>query len=318
MHRLGIVLHPTRSDAGLFDRFRLDTADLEVVGLQRDAGRLPAWVTVLAEDAFAATVDSVVSLGGDGTMLGAMRLVAARPVPVLGVNLGHLGFLVEVVPSELDDALARLEANRFVIEDHHGLRVSSADGSSRMAFNDVVLSRDRGSTVVADLQLGASQYGYYRCDAVVVATPHGSTAYNFAAGGPVVSPAASVFVVTPVAPMSGISRAVVLDGSELVRLTPSPDGDDVPLEVDGTDAGRLAAGETVTLELVRGAGQVVRLDPDRHAARNRVKLSLQDLPLRQDQLLELVPPHLRPVARPSPGGAGEPAGDVADRGGQLG
>ena len=316
MRHIGIVLHPTRSDPAVFDRFAAaeHDADVEVLGLQRDADRLPPWVTIVDETAFAARVDGVVSLGGDGTMLGAMRLVAARPVPVLGVNFGHLGFLVEIMPTDLDDALVRLEQGRFVIEDHHGLRATPAHGAGVVAFNDVVLSRERGTSVVADLALGEDRYGYYRCDAIVVATPHGSTAYNFAAGGPVVSPAASVCVV---APMSGISRASVLDGSEELRLTTAADGPEVPIEIDGTDGGRLAPGETVTVELLPRAGQVIRLDPARHAARNRVKLSLQDLPLRQDQLLELVPPERRPGAR-SGGGAGEPTGERGDGGTQLG
>lgn len=315
MRRIGIVLHPTRSDPAVFDRFAATQgdADVEVLGLARDADRLPPWAHIVDDTTFAARVDAVVSLGGDGTMLGAMRLVAARPVPVLGVNFGHLGFLVEIMPTELDDALVRLEQGRFVIEDHHGLRVTPPGGVEVVAFNDVVLSRERGTSVVADLALGENRYGYYRCDAVVVATPHGSTAYNFAAGGPVVSPAASVCVVTPVAPMSGISRTIVLDGSEQLRLTTAADGPEIPVEIDGTDGGRLAPGETVTVELVPRAGQVIRLDPARHAARNRVKLSLQDLPLRQDQLLELVPPELRPGQR-STGGPGEAAREGGDGG----
>lgn len=304
MNRVGVVLHPTRLDPAVFDRFLAAKGAgpaFEVVGLERDAARLPSWVTVVDEAAFGARVDGVVSLGGDGTMLGAMRLVAGRPVPVLGVNFGHLGFLVEVTPADLDDALARLEAGRFVVEDHHGLRVDAPGREPVTAFNDVVLSRGRGAGVVVDLALGDSRYGYYRCDAVVVATPHGSTAYNFAAGGPVVSPAASVCVVTPVAPMAGINRAIVLDAAETVRLTTAADGGDVVLEIDGTDGGVLAPGGHVTVDLVPGAGQVVRLDPARHAARNRVKLSLQDLPLREDQLLELIPADLRPASlRPGP------------------
>lgn len=296
MNRVGIVLHPTRLDPAVFDRFAgaTDRTGFEAIGLERDTARLPDWVTVVDEETFAARVDGIVSLGGDGTMLGAMRLVSSRPVPVLGVNVGHLGFLVEVTPSELDDALARLEEGRFVVEDHHGLRTTTDAGGTAIAFNDVVLSRGRGAGVVADLTLGGSRYGYYRCDAVVVATPHGSTAYNFAAGGPVISPAASVSVITPVAPMAGINRAVVLDATETIGLTTAPDGGDVVLEIDGTDGGTLHPGAEVRVELVPGAGQVVRLDPARHAARNRVKLSLLDLPLREDQLLELIPAELRP------------------------
>ncbi len=121
-------------------------------------------------------------------MLGAMRLVVGRPTPVLGVNHGNLGFLVEVSPAELPVALDRLT------------RVTSCwsrtvacwvDGAA--AFNDAVITGARQwATVNVDLAVNGVQYGYYRCDAVVACTPTGSTAYNYAAGGPVLSPSVPV------------------------------------------------------------------------------------------------------------------------------
>lgn len=294
MRTIGLALHPTRTDPAVFDQIQAAIAgqDIELLGRGQDQGRLPAGTTIVSDQTFAARVDAVLSLGGDGTMLGAMRLVADRPVPVLGVNVGNLGFLVELQPAELAGALARAAAGDFEIEEHFGLRVSGL-GPDLMAFNDVVLTRGRATTMSADLWLGDHRYGYYRGDAVIVATPHGSTAYSFSAGGPVVSPAAPVCVVTPVAPMSGIVRPVVLGLAEVIRFTAAATGDDLPVEIDGTDAGRLEPGAGLTLTLVPGAGQVIRIDAGAHATRNRIKLSLLDLPLRPDQLLELVPPELR-------------------------
>ena len=192
------------------------------MGRAQDRERLPGAVEVVPDAAFVDGVDGIVSLGGDGTMLGALRLVARRPVPVLGVNHGRLGFLVEVTPPALTDALERLAAGEFTVE-HHGCLVADAEGAeltTRLAFNDVVLTRHgRTGTVSVDLAVGGLHYGYYRCDAVVVATPNGSTAYNYAAGGPVVSPSAAAVVVTPVAPMTGIDRAVVLGTGDRIALT---------------------------------------------------------------------------------------------------
>ena len=295
MNTVGLVLHPTRTDQAALAVLAGQTdPDVRLIGLERDADRLPDGVAAVPERQFADRVTAVVSLGGDGTMLGAMRLVAARPVPVLGVNTGHLGFLVETQPQDLSAALEQLQRGDFVVEEHYGLRIEHPGGQS-MAFNDAVLTRAGSSSVSVDLVIAGRQYGYYRCDAVVVATPHGSTAYNYAAGGPVVSPAAPVLVVTPVAPMAGIARAVVLDGGEPLQLSCAADGPSARLEIDGTDGGRFGDGDVLRVQLAPGAGQVVRLDPAGHAARNRIKLSLQDLPLRRDQLLELVPPELRTV-----------------------
>lgn len=160
------------------------------------------------------------------------------------------------------------------------------DAGFARSVDDVVLGRAPGTSAVAALEVGGACYGYYRADAVVVATPTGSTAYSYAAGGPVVSPSAPVVVVTPVAPMSGISRSLVFGGPDTIGLAT----DDVSsIDVDGVAVPDAPHGVRLQLD----AGQVVRLDAARHDTRRRIRLSLLDLPLRPDQLLELVPADLR-------------------------
>ena len=128
---------------------------------------------------------------------------------------------------------------------------------------------------------------------MVLSTPNGSTAYNYAAGGPVLSPSAACTVITPVAPMAGIGRPVVLGAGDRVSLTVASDSAPVAVDVDGTPAGELKPGDVLTARLREDAAQVVRLSAGEHASRSRVKLSLLDLPLRRDQLLELIPAELR-------------------------
>jgi NAD+ kinase len=298
---IGLVLHPRKpvdESVATIQRWA-GRAGQPVLALEQDRDRVPAGVEVVPAEEFRRRVTGVVSLGGDGTMLGAMRLVADRPVPVLGVNHGNLGFLVEVTPSGLEAALARLGSGDFTVE-QHGCLVAETDGSvltTRYGFNDLVLARlGRTGAVSVDLAVNERQYGYYRCDAVVLATPNGSTAYNYAAGGPVLSPSASCTVITPVAPMAGIGRAVVLGAGDLVSLTVAPDSAPVAVDVDGTAAGELKPGDVLTARLRVDAAEVVRLDAGAHAGRSRVKLSLLDLPLRRDQLLELIPAELRQEA----------------------
>ena len=139
----------------------------------RDAARLsddvavePVSATELADQA-----DALISLGGDGTMLGALRLVAQRPVPVLGVNLGNLGFLVEVEPNELDAALDRLERGDYSIEEHSGAVLTDGRDES-VAFNDIALASVPGEgSVQALLSVNGRPSGRYRCDALVIAMP---------------------------------------------------------------------------------------------------------------------------------------------------
>ncbi|WP_432511652.1 NAD(+)/NADH kinase [Kineococcus sp. SYSU DK001] len=298
--RLGLVVHPVRDtvEQALLVQAWAREHGKEVVGLRTDAARLPGSVALVGVEEFAATVDAVVSLGGDGTMLGALRLLVGRAVPVLGVNLGHLGFLVELEPRELPGALERIAAGDFTVEPHLCLRTELRTGTEHreaVAFNDIALARTPGrGTVTAALSVADQRIGYLRCDAIVLATPTGSTAYSYAAGGPVVSPGADALLVTPVAPMSGIGRPIVLGVDEPVRLELLEKSGPPVVEVDGIAAGELPPGSVIELRVERDAGHVIRLDSAGHGRRARVKLSLLDLPLLPEEMLELVPEELRP------------------------
>jgi NAD+ kinase len=206
---------------------------------------------------------------------------------VLGVNLGNLGFLVEIQPDELPEALDRLERLDFTIEQHSALWLG-ADGDEAVAFNDLALVRVPGDGVVeATIAVGGQRMGRYRCDGLVLSTSIGSTAYAYSAGGPVVSPALDAVVIAALAPMSGISRPMVTAADEPIRLTLEEGSGCPAIEIDGTMLRRTEPGETLDVRLTLACGQVVRLDRDRHQRRNQVKLSLLDLPFLPDELREL-------------------------------
>ncbi|MFG1924303.1 NAD(+)/NADH kinase [Cryptosporangium sp. NPDC048952] len=292
---LGLVFHPTKNVTPVASTIVEWAAKHEFVVYvgEADADRAPAGVQALDPDEFVARTDALVSIGGDGTMLGALRLVADDPKPVLGVNLGKLGFLIEVDPTELSAALDRLSAEDFTVEAHSCLRLI-VDGRELVAFNDVALVRQPGSGVVAaSLAVDGQRYGYYRCDSLVLSTPAGSTAYNYAAGGPVISPATQCQIVTPIAPLSGISRSLVVSVDEPVRFDLLPDSGDVTVEVDGRALAHVGGGTSVEVRLQPRAGLVVRLNSEIHRQRSYVKLSLLDLPLLPDELRELIPASYR-------------------------
>ncbi|MEV2238185.1 NAD(+)/NADH kinase [Micromonospora sp. NPDC049891] len=293
--RLGLVLHPTRDVSPVVDTVAAWAARHEVALTVRaqDRQRVPESVRPVAEDQLTAGADVLVSIGGDGTMLGALRAAVADPKPVLGVHLGKLGFLVEVEPPELPAALDRLLAGEYTVESHSCLACDVC-GDDVVAFNDIALIRRPGQGfVTATLAIDGQQYGYYRCDALVVSTPSGSTAYSYAAGGPLISPATRAVVVTPSAPMSGISRSVVLSPDERVRLELRPGSAPVAIEVDGQVIRDGSTSGAVDIGYRPDAGLVVRLDPRRYQERSQLKLSLLDLPLLPEQLRELLPENLR-------------------------
>jgi NAD+ kinase len=267
--------------------------DAEVLVSSAEFHRVGSEVRAVEADELARTCDAVLSVGGDGTMLGALRLVADRPVPVLGVHLGRLGFLVEVQPSDLDTALDRIAAGDFVLEPHSALRIVLGD-AALVAFNDVALVRQPGrGSLAAAMAVNDVRYGYYRCDALVVATAAGSSAYSYAAGGPLLSPSVRGIVVTPSAAMSGISRSLVLSEDDRLRLELLAEAGELAVEIDGNPLRAARPGDALDVSVQSDAGLVVRLDPEVHRQRSRVKLSLLDLPLLPDQLRELLPDDLR-------------------------
>jgi NAD+ kinase len=282
--RIGLVIHPRRDVSAQATTIAewARAQDVEVIAREPDAARLGPGITAVSEEELVDTSTGLVSLGGDGTMLGALRLVADDPRPVLGVNLGNLGFLAEVEPDDLPAALQRLVTGEFTIEPHPCLDIRL--GEDRMlAFNDLALSRVPGAGFVeATLTVDGTRHGYFRCDALIVATPTGSTAYSYAAGGPVVSPAAVGMLVTPASPMNGISRPIFLSADEPVRLeliVGNP-----AFEVDGPVLRHLEPGDVIDVELRLDAGSVVRFDAPAFQQRNRLKLSLLDLPFLPEEM----------------------------------
>ncbi|MGY1673665.1 NAD(+)/NADH kinase [Geodermatophilus sp. SYSU D00710] len=301
MTRLGLVLHPTRDSSAAVAQVLAWTGgtDVELVAGRADVDRLGlTGVTPVPVAELAATSDGLIALGGDGTILGAMRLMTDRPVPVLGVNLGHLGFLAEVEARELGEALAAMAEGRVRTESRGCLVVRQGE-REWLAFNDAVLARVPGEGMVtAELSVGGQRYAHVRCDAVIVATAMGSTAYNYAAGGPVVSPEVECILVTPAAPAQGISRTVLLGARETLSLAI---GSGRPaIELDGVLGEQLGPGDELTVSYRPDAAQLVRIEGSRSAERSRAKLSLLDLPFLPEELLELLPRDVRERMREDP------------------
>lgn len=211
-------------------------------------------------------------------MLTAMRLAAPRGVAVLGVNLGTLGYLTEVDAAHLGGALSSLAAGRYTLEARTGLALAPRDGiGAQTAYNDVVLSRvpGRGQAALA-LRIDGELLVRYASDGVIAATPQGSTAYAFAAGGPLVSPRARGMIVMPDAPHGLFNRAVVLAEGERLGIEVLPRSAPVSIERDGRLLGHAEAGAILQVLAQPDAARVVRVYPGGFAERARRKLGITD------------------------------------------
>jgi NAD+ kinase len=272
---VGLVLHPERDSRDAMATISRWAADrrTRLVGL---AGEIrPEWgATEVSATEIGDHADLVVSLGGDGTMLRAMRLVLGGRAPVLGVNLGRLGFLAEIDVPQLPDALTAIDQRNFTVEDRTAVEAIFG-GSQHVVFNDIALTRASGRpSARIGLVVEGQPFLAYTADALIVATPTGSTAYSFSAGGPIVSPRTRGLVVTPVAPHSAFNRSLVLADGEKVELEVLTGSGEVDVEADGSLAGRLAIGDRVELAGIPAAAAVVRLGHTTFYQRAQRKLRL--------------------------------------------
>ena len=284
MHRVGIIANPARPVvAGLIPelvrlvRSRTGKPTL-AAGLAATAGEAVArreCVVVDSDERAVEDVDWVIAIGGDGTLLKTARLVGASGTPILGVNSGKLGFMMQTTPGDLDDALERVFDGRYTLEKRlvlqgriaNGTSVDAAAGAGTAAgagaaaadadqvvagafsaLNDIVI--DKGA-ICRVIELGIYINDEYvndvMADGLIVSTPTGSTAYSLAAGGPILAPDMEAIVVSPICPHTLSNRAMVLAARDRIRIEVRADHPDLLLTVDGQENVVIQPGSTVEL-----------------------------------------------------------------------
>ncbi len=243
MKRVGLVVHPRRGSATEAASRLTDWLDERGIEARLFEEATGDDETPLV--AFVDGLDVVVSLGGDGTFLRAARIAWLGDVPVLGVKVGRVGFLTEVEPADAEDLLGRVLDGTATIEQRLAV-IAEAEGASlapQWGLNEVMVEkRARHRIVRLAVFVGDEYVTTFSGDAVIVATPTGSTAYSFAAGGPIVSPDVDCLVVTPVAAHMVFDRSLVLGADERVAI-----------EVTGEEEGLISADGRESLELPVGA-----------------------------------------------------------------
>ncbi len=278
MHTIGLVLHPQRDSAEAVDAVLGWAAGngAEILGVGDEIKRLNCAATPVTPEELGRRSDLLVSLGGDGTMLRAMRLADGHRAPVLGVNLGKLGFLAEVDVPDLPRALSAIDRQDFTVEPR--LAIDAMIGADAVtAFNDVAVVRVPGR--------GQRRRGGPRRRTAVRqlcgrrgdrATPTGSTAYSFSAGGPIISPSVEALLITPAAPHSAYNRGVVLSVDDTVTLELLPSSGRLAIEVDGQVSCYVDPGQSIDLRSRPGGARVVRLGQTTFYQRARRKLRITD------------------------------------------
>lgn len=272
MLHIGIIMHSRRADALAY------------------AGQIVAYLTkrgvsVSAEDEFAADLcveafsaadkaDVIISLGGDGTLLRGIQYAYRWEAPLLGINLGRVGFLTEAEPGNIEATLDAVIDGSYEVEERPVLHVEAA-GQRWHALNDVVLSRGgRARLTTINAFVDDELSGRYVADGVVVATPTGSTGYSLSAGGPIISPKVDCMVITPICAHTLQHRPTVVHGGAHIDLELIPDDmQTASLQVDGQSCVELRSGMCASIRMDSRPIRLIRLKEQRFFQLVRDKLT---------------------------------------------
>ncbi|MEO5804765.1 MAG: NAD(+)/NADH kinase [Verrucomicrobiota bacterium] len=230
-----------------------DIATAEMVGLKTVSYPDPA--------SLARQVDLLLVFGGDGSMLRVVREIEGALTPILGVNVGRLGFLTAVPSRELPRALDKIWKNDFEIESRPLLEARGEGRGKKIllrALNDIVISRGAAPRMIElEVTVNGQVLTCYRCDGLIISSPTGSTAYSLSAGGAIVSPDAQVFAITPICPHTLSNRSVIVSSNAIVQVKVISEKVETTATADGQVQADLDAGDVITIRRNRRVAQLL-------------------------------------------------------------
>jgi len=281
--KVGVVGNPRYADLKAVLRELAALAPSRQLTLLTEPSLLPLWddvLPLLSDDA----PDAVLTFGGDGTLLRGARLLGGREVPIMGINLGRIGFLTTAAREQLPLALDALISGRYVLERRLAMQATiiSDEGGVRgeqRVLNDVAIHKAGVARVVRILvSVDGEELGPYSSDGVVVSSPTGSTAYSLSAGGPIVAPGVEAMIVTPVCAHTLAVRPVVVPADATICAEPlAPGADDLLVSFDGQLGSTLTVGDKVYIRRATSCVLLVRLGSEGYFSRMRQKLNWGDL-----------------------------------------
>lgn len=209
-------------------------------------------------------IDAVIVIGGDGSLIEAARALQKHDTPILGINMGTLGYLTEVEISDIEDAVEKIISEEYQLETRMMLEGTFDNGLKDICLNDIIVSRKGALRVIHfDLFVNGELLNSYKADGVIISTPTGSTAYNLSAGGPIVEPTASMIVITPICSHALNTSSIVLSADDeiVIRVGEGRNGtiEEVLVAFDGADMMTLFTGDSVTIHKAAAATKIMKL-----------------------------------------------------------
>jgi len=280
---LGVVGNPRYGDLPAVLRDIAREAPRRGIELFTEANLIPFWASAppLIDHK---KLDALLTCGGDGTLLRGARMLGGAEAPILGLNLGQVGFLTTASREELPVALDALVSGKFVLERRLGLlaQIQGANGEPMLeqaALNDVVVHKGGVARVIrVRVLIEGEDVGPYSADGIIVASPTGSTAYSLSAGGPIVVPGVEAMIITPVCPHTLAVRPLVVPSDYTIQIEPvAPWDEDLLISYDGQVGSMLGPGDRVCIRRAQQAVRLVRLGDEGYFSRMRQKLNWGDL-----------------------------------------
>ncbi len=251
--RVIVVINRTKSHAAttasalrqFFDREKVQHSWVETLPPQRNLYRRMASLRERS-------ADLVIAVGGDGTLLQAAHRFRGSGLPILGINIGYLGFITSIHGDRIQQEMKRVLNAEFFISQRTALALEIRNGRKRIAgwaLNDALLTRGGNPHLIGiEARIGERRLTRYRCDGLIIATPTGSTAYSLAAGGPIISPECNVLTVTPICPHSLTNRSVVVNSTEPIQLQLDATSGPAEVQVDGMKLATLTRASTIEVK----------------------------------------------------------------------
>ena len=284
MTSLGLAVHRFRPDALAVARSVAAWAHERSISVVADAADLAAIASDVVTAGDVDAVDVLVSVGGDGTMLRAVRSLNGACVPIIGVNLGMLGYLANVEQDSIIDALSAWHSGTVGVDFHFDDRMllevamwtNGARKANVLALNEVVIEKkEAGHTVRLGVDIDKAPFTTYAADGLIIATPTGSTAYSMSARGPILSPRLRALLMTPVSPHMLFDRSMVLDPSEAVRVEVQGHRE-VNVATDGGLVHSLRPGDVVEVRAAQEVARFMRFEEQRFHQVLKSKFGLND------------------------------------------
>ena len=260
MKTIGVIANCIKPESpAILERLAKKAAALKLrIASFGDTAKLLPGCTQVDSAQLAKKIDVLIAVGGDGTMLNAARLLQNSGVPILGVNLGFLGFLTSVGQHELEQALDLVTAGKFTLSERTAIACTVWRGRKKLgesrAINDVVVGWGQSSRIITfDVTIDAKPMTSYRCDGIIIATPTGSTAHSLSAGGPIVHPETPALLINVISPHALTARPVVIPQHLTIGITVAETGKELLGSVDGQEQYKLRQGDRIE----------IRTSPDR-------------------------------------------------------